>query len=588
MARQATALRVAGASAPTRQQQSAGRINGVPNVQFVREELRRVLPLYTLVQDCIAGSYQIKAKAELYLPRPNPTDTSAENIERYKAYLLRALFYGATRRTVFALVGQIFMREPQVDIPPTLDVLKLDATGENVTLAQVAQNVAQDVLSIGRSGIHVDFPTTMSGVTVAQKANNDFRPTINSYNGKEIINWRKALRGARQVYTLIVVREDYTTGDDGFEAKTGSQYKVMRLLPKDQAITAIQQQYPDTWVEQYGDALNVLATSDATDVYRLEVWRGNSNTAVPTMATFILAEAYYPRGADGNLLNEIPWMFVGAEQNDDSVDHPPMLDLAEVNISHYRNYADFEEACFIVGQPTPVVSGVTEEWNQNVLKGAIQLGSRGVIALPNGGTATLLQAKENTLPERALDRKERSMVALGAKLIEQRAVQRTATEAQMEGTADTSILANIAKNVSVAVEWAIKKACVFTGDNPDAVSFVLNTEFDLTRMDPQERAQLLEEYVTGGIAFTEYRANLRRGGVATLDDEEAQTAIAKDDAARLAASVTKVTALAAAQPDPAAPGATPTPATKAVNKRKPGDTSSKSAVAKGNQTNSAT
>ena len=547
------ALKVAGAKAPTKQQMTQGYINGVPNVQFVREELREVLDLYDLVQDCIGGSKRVKKMADKYLPRPNAADTSVENVDRYKAYITRALFYGVTRRTVMALVGQIFLRAPQVDTPASLQVLNLDATGENVTLAQVAQKVGQHVLSIGRAGIHVDFPTT--GVAITKANQQDYRPTITPYSGRDIINWRKALRGTRMVYTLIVVREDYTTGDDGFEAKTGSQYKVMRLIPKEQIASML----PVDAGDDYEEALNTLDTSDATDVYRLEVWRGDSSVSTSIAATFGIAEVYFPRDSTGQFLNEIPWMFVGAEQNDDSVDHPPMADLAEANIAHYRNSADYEESVFLIGQPTPFVSGVTEEWNANVLKGTIQLGSRGVIALPNGGTAGLLQAEANGLASEAMGAKERQMVALGAKLVEQRQVQRTATEAQMEGTADTSILANIASNVGTAVQWALKKACVFTGDNPDAVSFILNTEFDLTRMDPQERAELIEEWVSGAIAFTEMRANLRRGGVATLDDAEAQTLIDKEQAQRQQDKVDQAAAMAATAPaQPAvatAPGA---------------------------------
>ena len=544
-------LKVAGSKAPTTQQMTQGMIGGLPNVQYVRQELRDVLHLYDLVQDCIGGSHAVKGKTTKYLPQPNPTDTSEQNIARYKAYVMRALYYNVTRRTVFALVGQIFLRQPQVDVPAGLQVLNLDATGENVTLSQVAQKVAQDVLSVGRSGLHVDFPTTDATITLANAT--DYRPTITSYNGRDIVNWRKALRGARTVYTLIVVKEDYTTGDDGFEAKTGSQYKVMRLIPKADLAGLLTVEYPN---DDNNDALNALDVSDATDVYRLEVWRGDTDGLVNGNGSFALAQAYYPKGSNGQFLNEIPWMFVGAEQNDDSVDHPPMADLAEVNIAHYRNSADYEESVFLVGQPTPYVSGVTEEWNANVLKGTIQLGSRGVIALPNGGTAGLLQADENKLVSEAMAAKERQMVALGAKLVEQRQVQRTATEAQMEGTADTSILANIAANVGTAIQWALKKACVFTGDSADAVSFILNTEFDLTRMDPQERAELLEEWVSGAIAFTEMRANLRRGGVATLDDAEALTAINKEQAQRQADKLAAATAMAAAQPTVAvAPGA---------------------------------
>ena len=547
--------RRARSTTPSPQRQAAGKINGVPNVQFTREELRAVLPLYKLVQDCIGGSHKIKENGTRYLPAPNSTDQSEENQARYDAYLLRAVFYNVVRRTVYALVGQIFLRDPQVDVPAGLDVLKLDATGENVTLEQVAKQVALHVLSIGRSGIHVDFPTTLSGVTAAQKANNDFRPIITAYSGAEIINWRKALRGSRQVYTLIVVREDYTTGDDGFEARTGSQYKVMRLVPKAQATTLIQQQA--NWNDTDGNAIAALDTSDVTDVYMLEVWRGQYSSISTVAGAFTLAEQYFPKDSTGQYLNEIPWQFVGADENDDSVDHPPMADMAEINIAHYRNSADYEESCFIVGQPTPFVSGVTEEWNQNVLKGTIQLGSRGVIALPNGGTAGLLQASENKLVSEAMAAKERQMVALGAKLVEQRQVQRTATEAQMEGTADTSILANIATNVSNAVEWACKKACIFTGDDPDSVSFILSTEFDLTRMDPTERAELLEEWVTGAIAFTEMRANLRRGGVATLDDAEALAATTKEMAKRQQDKVDQAAAMAATLPKPAAQPVTP-------------------------------
>ena len=552
MATRRKPLKVAGSKAPTKQQITQGWIGGMPNVQYTRQELQNVLPLYDLVQDCIGGSRRIKTVKDKYLPRPNSTDTSVENMARYEAYLTRAVFYNVTRRTVFALVGQIFLRQPQVDTPTGLQVLNLDATGENVTLAQVAQKVGQDVLSIGRSGLHVDFPTT--GATITKANQTDYRPTITSYNGRDIVNWRKALRGTRTVYTLIVVREDYTTGDDGFEARTGSQYKVMRLIPKGELAALLANERPD---EDNGDALNSLDVSDATDVYRLEVWRGSGDGTMANAAAFALAEAYYPKGSDGNYLNEIPWMFVGAEQNDDSVDHPPMADLAEINVAHYRNSADYEESCFLVGQPTPFVSGVTEEWNANVLKGTIQLGSRGVIALPNGGTAGLLQAEANGLVQEAMAAKERQMVALGAKLVEQRQVQRTATEAQMEGTADTSILANIASNVGTAIEWALKKACVFTGDNPDNVSFILNTEFDLTRMDPQERAELLEEWVTGAIAFEEMRSNLRRGGVATLDDKEALAAIQQEQADKQELAIKNAAAMAAAVPVNPSPGTAP-------------------------------
>lgn len=536
------------------QAQTQAKIGGLPNVQYMREELRRVIPLYEKVRDCLNGSHAIKDAGDKYLPRPNAADDSDENHARYDAYLERAVFYNVTRRTAFALAGQIFLRDPQVDIPASLDVLKLDANGEGVTLEQVAQTIALYAICYGRAGLHADFPTTLSGITESDLANDDLRPTISYYSPFSIVNWRKALRGRRMVDTLIVVCEPFTVADDGFEAKTVNQYKVLRLLPIGSVSMSLDNTYSQGWSETFGDAYETAVSSGA-DVYTMEVWRGDSSGTAGGMTNYYLAERYFPRDISGNFLNEIPWKWVGAETNDGAVDHPPLADLAEINIGHYRNSADYEETSFLVGQPTPYVSGVTVEWNETVLKGNIQLGSRGVIALPNGGTAGLLQAAPNTVPKEAMDGKERQMVALGAKLVEQRQVQRTATEAQMEGTADTSILATIAQNVSNAVEAAVKQCCIFTGDDPASCSFVLNTEFDLTRMDPAERQELVQEWLAEAITTTEMRANLRRGGVATLDDTEYLAEAAIDAAKRLADIVTKTKAVAQAAPKPEpAPG----------------------------------
>jgi hypothetical protein len=147
-------------------------------------------------------------------------------------------------------------------------------------------------------------------------------------------------------------------------------------------------------------------------------------------------------------------MFIGSENNDANPDNPNMYDLASLNIAHYRNSADYEEACYIVGQPTPVLTGLTEQWYKDILGGCVNFGSRGGIPLPVGASADLLQASENTMIKEAMEIKERQMVALGAKLVEQKQVQRTAFETKVEATSEGSILSSSAKNVSNAFVWA--------------------------------------------------------------------------------------------------------------------------------------
>ena len=208
--------------------------------------------------------------------------------------------------------------------------------------------------------------------------------------------------------------------------------------------------------------------------------------------------------------------------------------MASINVAHYRNSADYEESCFIVGQPTPVLTGLTEEWVKDVLKGTVAFGSRGGIPLPVGGDAKLLQATENTMIKEAMEAKERQMVALGAKLVEQKQVQRTAFEAKVEATSEGSTLSSTAKNVQAAYVWALKWCAKFVGVPDTAITFELNTDFDIARMTPEERAQAIKEWQGGAITFEEMRAVLRKSGTATEEDEQAKTKIAAETAAAMA------------------------------------------------------
>lgn len=131
------------------------------------------------------------------------------------------------------------------------------------------------------------------------------------------------------------------------------------------------------------------------------------------------------------------------------------------------------------------------------------------------------------------------MVALGAKLVEQAAVQRTATEARQEEASEVSILATCAKNVAAAYRTALTWCGVFLGTDQEP-EFDLNTDFEIGRMSAQDRAQLIAEWQAGAIAFEEMRFNLRRANVAYLDDEEAKDAIEEELASGMGAGAALV------------------------------------------------
>jgi hypothetical protein len=167
-----------------------------------------------------------------------------------------------------------------------------------------------------------------------------------------------------------------------------------------------------------------------------------------------------------------------------------------------------------------------------VLKGGVRLGARSAVPLPEGGTAGLLQPNPNTLPFEAMQHKEKQMVALGAKLIEQKNVQRTLGETKIEETSESSILSTVTHNVNHAYETALEWCATFLGvkvvegEGVGDIEYKLNTDFPAAKMTPDDRAQLVAEWQTSAISFSEMRAALRRAGVATLGDTEVQAEIA--------------------------------------------------------------
>lgn len=506
------------------------------NVAFVRPELVAKLPVYQLIDDCL--EQQIKVKGDVYLPRPNAVDISKENKLRYEAYLLRAVFYDVTSRTLNGLVGQSYATDPEIKVPDLLTAIEKDANGQNVTLVQSSKEATEYVVSKGRAGLFVDYPQTTEVATRAQIIEGKIKPAINIYSPANIINWDTRKVGSQHLLSLVVLRETaifYPVGEK-FKSETETQYRVLEL-------------------DENGFYTQTLY-KPKRDAFSGSVLNRDNQTGPEYIADPIIEVI----GSEGEPLKEIPFFFIGAVNNDPAIDAAPLFNLAQLNVAHYRNSADYEESCFIVGQPTYVVAGLTADWLKNQLHGVIQVGSRGGLPLPVGASAEILQPAPNAMPLEAMAHKEKQMVAIGAKLVEDKKVQQTATAANIENTSETSILATACKNVSAGYKQALIACAKMVGAPIDGIQFNLNTDFSISRMSPEERAALVAEWTAGVVTFSEMRQKFIDSGIATLPLEEAKAELAQDQqkkddqAATAAANAAKLMADAA---PPIQPGVKP-------------------------------
>jgi len=466
----------------------------MPEVDYTRDELSDMLSIYILIDDAIKGSKQIKSKGETYLPKPNSTDTSAENTARYDAYLERAMWTNFVRRTLVGLNGQVFMREPIFTVPDEMQPL-VDSVDGEVSLKQQVKQTNSDVLAFGRCGLLTDYPVVDGNPTRLQIKLGEVRPVINQYKPWQVINWDRKNRGSMTILSLVVIVEQNLKATDGFYKEYQDQWRVLDLDENDEYRVRIYTKQP------------VKVDNGRADIYEF--------SEKPD-------EEFRPTDSDGNRWNIIPFTFVGSENNGPDIDFPPMYDIAVLNLGHFRNSADYEESSFIVGQPTPVFSGLTESWMERFFtNNKVYLGSRASISLPEGGRAELLQPDPNTMPYEAMKLKEAQIIALGGKLIQPTAIERTATEANIEKSAENSILASTAGNVGSAYQQHLVWGAKFQGAPTDDIEFVLPTEFDLAMMSPEERRQLTDEVLAGLITRDEARNALRKSGIATLPNDDA-------------------------------------------------------------------
>jgi hypothetical protein len=226
-------------------------------------------------------------------------------------------------------------------------------------------------------------------------------------------------------------------------------------------------------------------------------------------------------------LGFIPFQLVGAKNNDTDIDKAPLFDLAELNVAHFRNSADYEDSVFYNGQAQPFISGLTEEWRDHLEKtGTAYVGSRSPFLLPAGGEFAFAQPQPNTLVREAMDQKEKQMVALGARLLDPDAVATTATQNENDRETSTSVLSLAVSNVNEAYQQCIRWAALYQGDtltDDEAMgAYKISQDFSRRKIDPAALQAIVAAWQAGAYAKLDMRAFLREEGVIAAERTDEQ------------------------------------------------------------------
>jgi hypothetical protein len=461
-------------------------------------------------RNVVEGSDAVKAGRELYLPI-----LEDQSLDEYERMLLRANFYPATSRTKDGMHGFIFRKQPTSTIPEELLEVTSDMSLDGTSLYDFSKNVVDEVLTVGRYGTLIDW------------SDEENRPVCINYACEDIINWDVIRAKGKMTLSLLVLRErvytSTTTPIDPTKPTADDRRKGGKIAKNTGPVTSIQDIYEKTAITQYR-VFHLRDDGQGNSYVETEIWQnhGQGNSASDVRIDSVIPVRR------GETLDCIPFVFHGPKDINVECSKPPLLDIVDVNLSHYRSSSDLEHAAHFTALPTLITTGFP--------KGAkIRIGSAVSINSddPNAKAYFLEYMGAGITPNMQMcDRKEAQMAAIGARMLEApKAAAEAATTLEMRSSGEKSVLAQIADSCSNSIIKCLYWCAWWSGigdgpENLEGITYQLNTDFISNRLGWQDLTALVAAWQQKALSKRTLFNNLKKGEIVddntTFETEEAE------------------------------------------------------------------
>jgi hypothetical protein len=423
------------------------------------------------------GQSAIHNAGEKFLPRlADQTDHD------YRSYKLRATYFNATGRTLEGLVGMVFRKDIEKEYPTAMESIFDDLDLKGNSLDAVAMMTVTDLIQVGRAGILVEYPSvTEAPNSLADAAKANLRPYTTYYPAESILDWRVTRVNNVMQPVMIKLQESYEIQKNEFEYDTQPQIRALLLTEIGYIQRIYRKDGKGNWVQFENDIVPLIK---------------------------------------GSPIPFIPFWAFGAKENCLDLQDPPILDLADLNIAHYRVTADYERGCHFAGLPTPMLAGFVFDENEKVSIGS----STAIVSSDSSANWGFLEFTGQGLGalEKNLLQKEAQMAAIGARMLApEKAGVESAGTLLMRSNGEASVLAALVKLTGENFEQITRFMATWYGVDGD-IEIELNSDFMPVPMTAQELDSLMKAWQVGGIPKEELFYALKQGEViresTTYDD----------------------------------------------------------------------
>lgn len=505
-------------------------------------------PEWSKIRDAIAGEREIKRKGDQYLRRMTGADD-----DQYEEYLHRAVFYNMTNQTLAGMVGQVFRRPPQVrGLPRPGAVLARGPDGEEIVVnagqdmapslyrfakdgsshSTFAKTIATEQLALGRFGVLVDAAKAAPGAKPQSFAV--------GYAAENIIDWQIEEVDGFYVPTRVLLREfvrEQAAGSHDNRWINEPNRRGKRQRPQTPMVrTADGELTPAAGKRRVAEPsasggyqyttlyreLVLVFDDDGSRTYVQRVYREDPTGLPDEVLTPLIR---------GNPLRFIPFVFFGAFSNAADCEKPPILDIVDLNLKHYRTYAELEYGRFYTALPTYYAPG-----NADNEAAEYHIGPGTVWEVPSGEQPGILEFKGEGLKtlERALNEKEQQIAAIGGRMMPgaSKSTSESNQQSAMREANEQSLLLNVITALEEGMTQVVRYWLMFRDvmlSETAKVRYEIDTTFLSTALDARA-IRAVQQLVQSGLLTTEhvYEVWIKYGLIPSSESLDEFTAKMKD------------------------------------------------------------
>ena len=397
------------------------------------------------------GTNYIRDLSETYLPQEPREDDDA-----YTTRVDRSVLSPYTSRLIETAAGAILRKPIHVEGDPYWLELIQNIDGLGSSINEYARRALVGSLTYGHSAILVDYPAAMGARNLAEERALGRRPYFVHVDAPQIWGWRKESGTNRLLQVRIHEYDVRPLNEFGEE-----QVEQMRVI------------YPGRY-DLYTLGQEVVEFTESGDYS----------------------------------LSEIPLVPIYSNRRGLLISQPPLLDIANLNITHYQRQADLIHALHIAAMPTLVLEG----WDDTT--GSATMGVNYAIAMQPGNKAYYVQADATSFDAQMaeLESLASQMSTLGVtKLFGQKFVAESAEAKRIDQAQSNSVLSIISQELESALNQAFAFAAQYVGLEPPEIT--IDRDFDYYRLIGQDVAVLAQLADTGKISNAMLLEVLRRGEI---------------------------------------------------------------------------